>query len=155
MEKPGETLAEWAVRATPAEIERANWRAVAHCMRKMRDELQKDGCRRSWIDPYLAIAESCGKESLAASPAQETAFQKALDISIAQGWNLKGNVCPVLYTDEINGQQVCRDDLWIATTEALKPRANSTPGRLESLRHPLRWPTLQKLTPKTCVRFIS
>lgn len=61
---PGETLAEWAVRATPADIERANWRAVAHCVRKMRDELQKDGCRRSWIDPYLAIAESCGKETV-------------------------------------------------------------------------------------------
>lgn len=69
---PGETLAEWAVRATPAEIERANWRAVAHCVRKLRDELQKDGCRRSWIDPYLDIAESCGGEPLAASPASQS-----------------------------------------------------------------------------------
>lgn len=48
------------------------------------------------------------------------AFQQALDIRIAAGWQLDGNACPILYTDEINGQQVCRDDLWIATTAGLK-----------------------------------
>lgn len=56
----------------------------------------------------------------AASAAPAPAFQQALDIRIAAGWQLGGNACPILYTDEINGQQVCRDDLWIATTAGLK-----------------------------------
>jgi hypothetical protein len=56
----------------------------------------------------------------AASAAPAPAFQQALDIRIAAGWQLGGNSCPILYTDEINGQQVCRDDLWIATTAGLK-----------------------------------
>jgi hypothetical protein len=51
---------------------------------------------------------------------QHTPFQKALEIRIAQGWQLGGNACPVLYTDTINGEQVCRDDLWLATTAGLK-----------------------------------
>jgi hypothetical protein len=54
------------------------------------------------------------------SPPASAPFQKALDIRIAQGWQLGGNACPVLYTDTINGEQVCRDDLWIATTAGLK-----------------------------------
>jgi hypothetical protein len=34
-----------------------------------------------------------------------------------QGWP---GIYAVLYTDEINGDQTCRDDLWIATTSAIK-----------------------------------
>lgn len=57
-----------------------------------------------------------------AQPAEEppTPWEKALEIRMAQGWKLKGNVCPVLYTDTINGDSVGRDDLWLATAEALK-----------------------------------
>lgn len=33
-----------------------------------------------------------------------------------QGW---GGVYAILYTDEINGEQTCRDDLWVATTKAI------------------------------------
>lgn len=43
----------------------------------------------------------------------------ALQIRMAQGWKLKGDRVPVLYTDTINGDGVCRDDLWLCTTSAL------------------------------------
>jgi hypothetical protein len=46
------------------------------------------------------------------------AWQRALEIRTAQGWTLKGDRVPVLYTDAINGEQVCRDDLWLCTTAA-------------------------------------
>ncbi|WP_157764915.1 hypothetical protein [Acidovorax delafieldii] len=46
------------------------------------------------------------------------AFQRALDIRTAQGWKLGGDKVPVLYTDTINGKQVCRDDIWLCTTAA-------------------------------------
>jgi hypothetical protein len=42
-----------------------------------------------------------------------------LAINLGSGWKLKGDRIPVLYTDEINGQQVCRDDLWLCKTTAL------------------------------------
>ena len=45
-------------------------------------------------------------------------FQQALDIRTAQGWKLGGDKVPVLYTDSINGQQVCRDDVWLCATAA-------------------------------------
>ncbi|MCU4119356.1 hypothetical protein [Variovorax sp. N23] len=62
-----------------------------------------------------------GLAALATQPAPaEQAFQKALEIRMSQGWQLGGNACPVLYTDTINGEQVMRDDLWLATTAGLK-----------------------------------
>lgn len=67
-----------------------------------------------------AIAELTALPPVAGEAVAPTAFQKALDIRIEQGWQLGGNACPVLYTDTINGQQVCRDDLWLATTAGLK-----------------------------------
>jgi hypothetical protein len=64
-------------------------------------------------------------------------FQKALDIRIAQGWQLGGNACPVLYTDTINGEQVRRDDLWLATTAALA----ATPApEAAAPADPMDWP---------------
>lgn len=56
-------------------------------------------------------------------PAQaaKSAFTKALEIRTAQGWELTGEAIPVLYTDTINDQQVMRDDVWLCTTDALKP----------------------------------
>jgi len=71
-------------------------------------------------------AEWFREQSIAATPApapaQEvaSAFTKALDIRLAQGWNLTGNAIPVLYTDTINDYQVRRDDVWLCTTDALK-----------------------------------
>jgi len=58
------------------------------------------------------------------APAQEvaSAFTTALDIRLAQGWNLTGNAIPVLYTDTINDYQVRRDDVWLCTTDALKTK---------------------------------
>lgn len=75
-----ETLAEWAMRATPAEIDRANWRIVASGMRKMRIELEAlKGGNQSWCGPYLQIAESCGKEPEIKMTSDEirAAFEKA------------------------------------------------------------------------------
>ena len=62
-----------------------------------------------------------GRASLSANAGEPTqgAFQRALSIRTAQGWNLGGDKVPVLYTDEINGEQVCRDDVWLCTTAAL------------------------------------
>jgi len=64
-----------------------------------------------------------------AKSAAPNPFLKALDIRIEQGWQLGGNACPVLYTDTINGEQVCRDDLWLATTAGLKSAAPVEPDR--------------------------
>lgn len=50
-------------------------------------------------------------------------WRNALDIRTAQGWVLTGTAVPVLYTDSINGRQVMRDDVWLATTDALKGEA--------------------------------
>ena len=47
-------------------------------------------------------------------------WEKGLDIRMSQGWKLKGGICPVLYSDTVNGYGVGRDDLWLATTDALK-----------------------------------
>lgn len=44
----------------------------------------------------------------------------AISFTMSQGWKLKGGICPVLYSDTINGYGVGRDDLWLATTDALK-----------------------------------
>ena len=61
-----------------------------------------------------------GVASLSANAGEPTqgAFQRALSIRTAQGWKLGGDKVPVLYTDEINGEQVCRDDVWLCTTDA-------------------------------------
>ena len=62
-----------------------------------------------------------GRTPISANAGEPTqgAFQRALSIRTAQGWNLGGDKVPVLYTDEINGEQVCRDDVWLCTTAAL------------------------------------
>ena len=66
----------------------------------------------------MATAAAQGFRDGAAKEQQAGAFQAALDIRTAQGWKLGGDKAPVLYTDEINEQQVCRDDVWLCTTDA-------------------------------------
>lgn len=66
----------------------------------------------------VATAAAQGFRDGAAKEQQAGAFQAALGIRTAQGWKLGGDKAPVLYTDEINGQQVCRDDVWLCTTDA-------------------------------------
>ena len=72
----------------------------------------------------INVAESFTSVTKTAAPAQEvaSAFTTALDIRLAQGWNLTGNAIPVLYTDTINDYQVRRDDVWLCTTDALKTK---------------------------------
>lgn len=82
----------------------------------------------------LALTSPVAPEQVVAA----SAFQKALDIRIEQGWQLGGNACPVLYTDTINGQQVCRDDLWLATTAGLKGASpEAAPAAMEGDYPPL------------------
>ena len=59
-----------------------------------------------------------GWQARAAKAPAAPGFQQALDIRTAQGWKLGGDKVPVLYTDSINGQQVCRDDVWLCATAA-------------------------------------
>lgn len=71
---------------------------------------------------HLQASEHAAEDSAPAAPmsAQPSSpWLKALELRMAQGWVLKGDRLPVLYTDSINGDQVCRDDLWLCTTAAL------------------------------------
>lgn len=63
-------------------------------------------------------AESVDRAARAA-PQPANPWLRALEIRMAQGWKLKGDRIPVLYTDTINGDGVGRDDLWLCTTAAL------------------------------------
>lgn len=56
------SLIERLAAMTPEEITRADWRIVFAGMKKLIDEIEKDGCYRSWFRPYMAIAEERGKE---------------------------------------------------------------------------------------------
>lgn len=58
---------------------------------------------------------------------EQTGYQAALDIRASQGWTLSGKAVPVLYTDTINGRQVCRDDVWLCTTDALAAQPSPAP----------------------------
>lgn len=60
-------------------------------------------------------------DAASAAPAPASVWQRALEIRTAQGWRLKGDRLPVLYTDTINGDAVGRDDLWLCRTSALAP----------------------------------
>lgn len=77
-----------------------------------------------WVRYEDHIAALAAGQATAAQPAApKNLWLGALDIRMAQGWRLKGDRLPVLYTDTINGDGVCRDDLWLCTGEALKPVA--------------------------------
>lgn len=69
---------------------------------------------------WLATITTHGLRTAPVPAEPVAAYERALDLRINQGWRLDGGACPILCTDEINGQQVCRNDLWIATTAALK-----------------------------------
>lgn len=62
---------------------------------------------------------------LAAAPAAvvqaepSDAYSRAVSIRAALGWKIDKGPCPILYTDDINGGQVCRDDVWLCKTEHL------------------------------------
>jgi len=83
------------------------------------------------IDDARAIARAALSTAAAQPPAG--AFQLALAIRSAQGWTLDGGKVPVLYTDSINDEQVCRDDLWLCTTDALAAAPKAEPANSGSL----------------------
>lgn len=86
-------------------------------------------------DTPAVLADAILASLAANAPAAEppSAYELALSIRAAKGWKLGGDKVPVLYTDEINGQQVCRDDVWLCTTAAFaappaaEPVATLTP----------------------------
>lgn len=84
-------------------------------------ELRRQHARIAELEAQ--IEASSGVQALSAAPASP--WSRALEIRIAQGWKLKGDRIPVLYTDTINGEGVGRDDLWLCTTKALA--ASPTP----------------------------
>lgn len=89
-----------------------------------------------------AAINSGAQQAERAVPAD--AWQRAVEIRMAQGWALKGDRIPVLYTDSINGEQVCRDDIWLCITTALAPlqpaAPQAAPAELQSLfREALAW----------------
>ena len=55
-------LSNWIEKATQGEIERAEWRSVAHGIEQMIDELEKDGCYHSGYRVYLNLAKERGRE---------------------------------------------------------------------------------------------
>lgn len=46
----------------PEKITRAEWRVVGNTLKKAQQELEKDGCRRSWFDASISICLERGKE---------------------------------------------------------------------------------------------
>ena len=74
-----------------------------------------------------------GWKARAAKAPAAPGFQQALDIRTAQGWKLGGDKVPVLYTDSINGQQVCRDDVWLCATAAFAVPPAAEPGHWYAL----------------------
>lgn len=93
----------------------SKWREVLECDM---GNLQKLACeypaRHQMRQAYTAPQQS-------AQPVEAAnGWEKGLDIRMSQGWKLKGGICPVLYSDTVNGYGVGRDDLWLATTDALK-----------------------------------
>ncbi len=81
--------------------------------------------------PQITTPQPTDGAELTQQPGQ-SGFARALEIRTAQGWNLTGQALPVLYTDEINGRQVMRDEVWLCTTEALR--------KDEPAREPMAWP---------------
>jgi hypothetical protein len=73
----------------------------------MKHEQQKE-------QPYLAA-----RSSEAAPESKPNEFARLLPAD-RQRWSARrGDIRAILYTDTINDEQTCRDDLWLATTDAL------------------------------------
>ena len=103
----------------------SKWREVLECDM---GNLQKLACeypaRHQMRQVYTAPQQS------AQPVAAANGWAKGLEIRMSQGWKLKGGICPVLYSDTVNGYGVGRDDLWLATTDALK---SAQPVEVQSL----------------------
>lgn len=85
----------------------------------------------------VAIHEQFKAAAKPPAQAGTSSYATALDIRAKQGWKINGGPVPVLYTDEINGTQVCRDDVWLARTADLdkKPPAHAVnQGLVEALK---------------------
>jgi hypothetical protein len=73
----------------------------------MKHEQQKE-------QPYLAA-----RSSEAAPESRPNEFARLLPAD-RQRWSARrGDIRAILYTDTINDEQTCCDDLWLATTDAL------------------------------------
>lgn len=112
-------------------------RKIAHELRTYNpaaDEYKGQHIHGVWareIDAAIALHDA-DRERQAGEAVAQDAFTKALSIRTAQGWSLTGKAVPVLYTDAINGEQVCRDDLWICTTSALATQPTASPEQAEA-----------------------
>lgn len=60
---PRQTLVEWALSATPEQLERGDWRIVCAGLRQAKERFAEARLgNQSWLDCYIQIAESRGKE---------------------------------------------------------------------------------------------
>lgn len=60
---PKQTLVEWALSATPEQLERGDWRIVCAGLRQAKERFAEAKLgNQSWLDCYIQIAESRGKE---------------------------------------------------------------------------------------------
>jgi len=93
----------------------SKWREVMECDMETLQKLAREyPARHQMRQVYTALQQS------AQPVAAANGWAKGLEIRMSQGWKLKGGICPVLYSDTVNGYGVGRDDLWLATTDALK-----------------------------------
>jgi hypothetical protein len=75
------------------------------------------------IAGYLAREQAKPTDLLASG------FVRAVEVRASQGWKLGMGPVPILYTDTVNGDQVCRDDVWLCKTEHLSDAARGVPTR--------------------------
>lgn len=93
----------------------SNWREVLECDMGTIQKLSREYPQRHQMRPVYTAPQQSAQPVAAAN-----GWAKGLEIRMSQGWKLKGGICPVLYSDTVNGYGVGRDDLWLATTDALK-----------------------------------
>lgn len=56
-------LSEWALNATPEEINKANWKVIYQGLLRAQHELEKTSVVHSWLYPYLHIAKQESEKS--------------------------------------------------------------------------------------------
>lgn len=122
---PKETLAEWALRATPEEFNAANWGVVHQGLLRAREELEKTGVVHSWIGPYIGIAR---QESQRVSPtpaarvdSQPEDENDAHNFAICQHfdhWLIEKGALLTPHSEESDGPMAPALN-WIASVEAM------------------------------------
>lgn len=86
--KKKRTLAEWALQATPEEIDAANWKVVFDGLLKARTELDKTGVNHSWLYPYINIAAD-GAKTPKPKQQQKLTREQIREVFMSNGFTIK------------------------------------------------------------------